>query len=85
MSETEKEEIRATIAEAVAAAVHAELGEYKIPKEQHYLDHNWLKEWREWQGQVRNSVIKSVVTLVLGAVAALLFYGFIFFSRGGNK
>ena len=39
MTKAEREEISDIVAMAVAIAVEKELGEYKVPKEQHYKDH----------------------------------------------
>lgn len=72
-----QQEIRADIKEAV----HDELGEYKIPKEQHYIDHVWLKDWRDWQDKTKSTIWKSVIGIGIGVICILLLYGFVFFGR----
>lgn len=80
MPPEEKEEIKRVVKEAIRQAVHAELGAYKIPKEQHYLDHQWIEDLRQWQSTIRHSAIRYTVGLVVTAVGALLLYGFVFFK-----
>jgi len=85
MTSEERKSFREEIRFDVKEAIHEELGAYKVPKEQHYLDHVWLNEWRDWQLTIRNSVVKSIIGMMITAIGALIFYGFIFLrSSKGN-
>ena len=72
-----KEEIRTDIKEAV----HENLGAYKIPKEQHYNDHEWIKGLRAWQDTTTSTLWKTVLAIVTGGIATLLVYGFILWGK----
>lgn len=81
MTETDKEELH----KAVQAAVHESLGAYIIPKEQHFKDHLWLNEWREWQSNLTSTFWRSIVGIVITTVAMLLLFGFILFGKVNFK
>ena len=83
MTPEEREEFRQSIRDDIKEAVHENLGAYKIPKEQHYLDHLFITEWREWQSTIKSTVLKTVIGVVITAIGMLLFYGFLFLK--GNK
>ena len=83
MTPEEKEEFKLEIREDIKSAVHENLGAYKIPKEQHYLDHLWVSELREWQASVKNTTMKAIIGVIVVAVGTLLFWGFLF--RTGSK
>lgn len=74
--------ITQAVAQAVKSAVQVELGAYKVPKEQHYRDHEWVNELRKWHGTIKNTAISSVVKLVIAALGALVIYGFLLFKGG---
>jgi len=83
LSEEEiKKVIDRAVRDSVGSAVRAELGAYKIPKEEHYLDHMWLADWRKWQRTVKSSVLKSFIGIAITALGVLVFYGFIFIGGG---
>jgi len=69
------------IKSAVSSAIETELGQYKVPKEQHYQDHLWILEIRDWAETIQNSAIKAVVTTVVGGLMLLLILGFIFWGK----
>lgn len=52
-----------------------------IPADQHYEDHNWIKEWREWQKNISNSVWRGLVGWGMTVIIALLLFGFIFWGK----
>ena len=83
MTPEEKAEFRQSIRDDIKEAVHENLGAYKIPKEQHYVDHLFISEWREWQTTLKSTILKTVVGIVIVAFGTLLFYGFLFLK--GNK
>ncbi len=74
------EELEA-IQEAVSKSIEKELGQYKVPKEQHYQDHIWIKDVRDWAETIQNSAIKTIVTSVIGGIFVLLILGFIFWGK----
>jgi len=83
LSEEElKNVIDMAVRDSVGRAVRAELGAYKIPKEEHYLDHMWLADWRRWQATVKSSVLKSVIGIAITTLGVLVFYGFLFVGGG---
>ncbi|VAW37784.1 hypothetical protein MNBD_DELTA02-719 [hydrothermal vent metagenome] len=83
MSEEEiKKVIDRAVRDSVVSAVRAELGAYKIPREEHYLDHVWLSDWRRWQASVKSSVLKSIIGIAITALSVLVFYGFLFIGGG---
>lgn len=77
-----KEVIDKAVRDSVSTVVQAELGAYKIPREEHYLDHIWLADWRRWQTTVKSSVLKSVIGIAITALGVLVFYGFLFIGGG---
>ena len=81
MTPEERNAFREEIRFDVKEAIHVELGAYKVPKEQHYKDHIWIDEMRAWHGQIRNSILKSVVGVIITALAGLLLFGFIFWTK----
>lgn len=76
------EDLAITIQKAVKDAVKTELGAYKVEKEQHYIDHLFLKELREWYTGIRNATLKTVVGTVIMAFFVLLLLGFIAWAKG---
>ncbi|MDI6788445.1 MAG: hypothetical protein QME51_08750 [Planctomycetota bacterium] len=84
MSEDEKDFLQKTIEDSISKSIRAELGAYKIPKEQHYLDHLFISEWREWQATTKSTAWKAVIGIMATGVSFLLYYGFLFL-KGNNK
>ena len=80
MTPEERAEFRQSIRDDIKEAVHENLGAYKIPKEQHYIDHLFISEWREWQSTIKSATLKAVVGVVVVAAGTLIFTGF-FFER----
>ena len=83
MTPEERAEFKREIREDIKEAVHENLGAYKIPKEQHYIDHLFISEWREWQSTIKSATLKAVVGVMVVAAGTLIFYGFLFLK--GNK
>lgn len=52
-----------------------------IPADQHYEDHNWIKEWREWQKNISNSVWRQIAGFVMTVIVGLLLLGFVFWGK----
>lgn len=77
MSENELEEIKKAIREAVTA----ELSIYKVDKEQHYKDHLFLRDLREWYDNIRSSFWKSIVGALVMAFLVLLLFGFVLWGK----
>jgi len=73
----EEKDIESIINAAVKNAIAAELGQYKVPKEQHYKDHLFLTDLRKWMDDIRSSFWKSLVATVVPAFLILLALGFI--------
>ena len=68
------------MAKAVRSSIHTELGQYKVPKEQHFLDHEWIKDLREWQKTTKFVIWKYVLGLMILGLGSLIVYGFIFWG-----
>ena len=76
-----EQELTETINRAVHDAIKTELGAYKVDKEQHYKDHMFLSELREWYTGIRNATVKTIVGAVIMAALSLLFLGFIVWGK----
>lgn len=72
LSDKDKEEVK----HAIEASIEAALGPYKVNKEQHYQDHLFLRELREWTNTIKITSIKFVVKAILGAIFILVAIGF---------
>lgn len=72
LSSKDKDEIENILKQGIEAA----LGPYKVDKEQHYQDHLFLRELREWTNTIKITSIKFVVKAILGAVFILVAIGF---------
>ena len=81
MSEKDIEELKKVVREAI----HEELGTYKVDKEQHYQDHLFLRDLREWYDDIRSSFWKSVGGALVMAFLGLLLLGFIFWGKANFK
>lgn len=85
MNQKDKEDIAEIVSlvvdQAVSTAVERELGQYKVPKEQHYQDHLWIKDVTDWLHTIKNSAIRSIVGIIIIGIFALLLLGFIFWGR----
>lgn len=74
LSETE---LKNLISKSVTASIEAELGQYKVPKEQHYQDHLFLTDLRSWMNNIKSSFWKSLVSTLVPALFLLLLIGFV--------
>ena len=68
----EKEEIIIAVQEAITK----ELGQYKVNKEIHYLDHLWIKEMREWMDSIKSEFWKTVVRTIIRTIIIFMLIGF---------
>lgn len=87
MSLTDKqiERIEKMVQASIEKSIEEQLGSYKVAKEQHYQDHLWLSEWREWQENIRSTFWRSVVKYGMGVIFSLLLLGFIFWGKAHFK
>ncbi len=67
------EEIKITIKDAI----HTELGHYKVDKEQHYKDHIFLNDLRDWTGNIKSTFWRSLVKVFVSGVVLLTLLGFL--------
>jgi len=81
MGEKDIEELKKVVKEAI----HAELSMYKVDKEEHYRDHLFLRDLREWYADIRSSFWKSVVGALVMAFLGLLLIGLIFWGKANFK
>ena len=81
MGEKDIEELKKVVREAI----HEELCIYKVDKEQHYQDHLFLRDLREWYDDIRSSFWKSIVGAFVMALLGLLLLGFIFWGKANFK
>ena len=75
------DEIKQIINEAVAAAVKNELGDYKIPKEDHYKQHLFLADLMKFANKTRSMVWGFVVRAAVTGIIVLIVFGFIFWGH----
>lgn len=61
--------------------LRAELKSFTIDREQHYQDHQFLKELREWVGNIKSTSVRAVVTAMVVALIGLVVAGFIVWSK----
>lgn len=79
------QELEELITRTVKSAIEKELGTYKVLKEQHYQDHLFLRDLREWYDDIRSSFWKSIVGALVMAFLGLLLLGFIFWGKANFK
>lgn len=73
MIDMSKEELRQVVAEAV----HETLQGLYVNRQQHYEDHLFLKDLREFAVTCKSTVLKWVLRFVLSIVTALFILGFV--------
>lgn len=81
MGEKDLEELKKVIQEAI----RTEISIYKVDKEQHYKDHLFLRDLREWYDDIKSSFWKSIVGALVMAFLGLLLLGFIFWGKANFK
>ena len=74
------EDIAILIKKSIKEAVNTELGQYKVDKEQHYLDHVLLADFREWYGDIKSTFWKSLVKSIVVFMFAIMLLGFVVWS-----
>lgn len=67
------EDIQTTIKEAI----HSELGHYRVDKEQHFKDHIFLNDLREWTGNIKSTFWRSLVKVFVSGLVLLTLIGFV--------
>lgn len=72
-----EQELTLVIDKAVQASIQKELGAYKVDKEQHYKDHIFLTELRQWIEGMKSNFWKGLVSAFVPAILLLLILGFI--------
>lgn len=77
MEDINETELERLITKTVKASIEAELGQYKVPKEQHYQDHLFLTDLRKWMDDIKSSFWKSLVATAVPALLGLLLLGFL--------
>lgn len=75
------EEIKATIKEAI----NRELGPYRVDKEQHYKDHLFLNDLREWSGSIKSTFWQTLVRFFVSGMVLLALLGFIVWGESHIK
>lgn len=71
-----QETVQTSIKASVKDAIQEELGEYKVPKEDHYIQHLWIQKLMEFSDGFKNEVMKTIVKAVVVAILALVVIGF---------
>lgn len=81
MDKDELEVIKQVVDLSVKEAVQSELGAYKVPKEQHYKDHEWLLDLREFTSNVKSTAVRTIVGLFISGLFGIIILGFIFWGK----
>ena len=64
------------IKDAVEAGIESKLGDFFIDRETHYQDHMFLKDLREWFNDIKSTVIKTVIRMIIFCGLGLMIAGF---------
>jgi len=75
------DEIRETIKEAI----HDELGQYKVDKEQHYKDHLFLSDLRGWTDDIKSTFWRSLVKVFVSGIVLATLVGFFVWGHNHLK
>lgn len=70
-----KVEMETCVKNAVKASVKEELGPYKIPKEQHWKDHSWVKATRKTTGLIWKVFITTSAITFIGLIYKMIALG----------
>lgn len=76
-----QEKFYVKIREEIRRSIHEELKTYRVPKEQHFRDHLFISELRDWMDQIKSTTIKTIIRTIIGTILLILFGGFIFFGK----
>lgn len=76
LSPETKKEILEVVEQGAQNAIDNKLGEFYIDRKDHFLDHEWIKAWREFFGGVQNTVMVNFIRLIILFVGGILFIGF---------
>ena len=77
----DSDQIAKVVHEAATKAIDAKLGQFYVDREQHYLDHLWINNLREWTDSFKNSFLKSLAKSIATIILVLLILGFIFWGQ----
>lgn len=66
---------------AVREAIKDEMNVFYVEREQHYQDHEFLKGLREFRDSIKSTSLKTILSLVITALAGLLVFGFIMWGK----
>ena len=79
--ETITKAVTAAASKAASDTIELELGQYKIPKEQHYQDHLWISKMLRIQETVQSSILKGIISIVVVGLAAVMILGLITWGK----
>ena len=83
MSDGKKDDLIAEIGNVTKELkdLRTELKSFYIDRERHYQDHQFLKELREWVGNIKSTTLRTLITAIVVAVVGLIAGGFILWSK----
>lgn len=73
------------VKEAVKEVLQEEIKSFYVEHEQHYQDHLFIKDFREWCTGMKKTAWNSFVKLGIGILVALVIGGFILWGRSHLK
>lgn len=74
---TDREDIKT----AVKEALQEEMKTFYVEREQHYQDHQFIKEFREWCTDTKSTVSKTLIKMLVIGILSLVVIGFVFWGR----
>jgi hypothetical protein len=75
------DEVETAVEAAVGRAIDAKLGQFYIDRETHFKDHEWIQELRKWSDEIKGTVLRSFVKIVITAMIGLTILGFIVWGK----
>ena len=76
MSEMTKEHIQEAIEKGIAIAMDAQIKDFYVDREEHYLQHQFLKEFIRVMQTSKRTANRVIVTAIVGSIIMLIVYGF---------
>ena len=73
------------IKEAVKEALADEIKRFYVDREQHYQDHLFIKDFRDWCQGIKSTIWKTLAKIVVTIVIGLIVLGFILWGRANIK
>lgn len=80
-----EERLAQIVSETVSRSIEDKLGQFFVEREQHYLDHNFVKEVREGAERIKGTACKAVTNTLISAAFILGLWGIIHFIRSAQK